>query len=83
MTAETRLIDLYMHHRTQQLMCLEFDVTHLKLDEVDSSFSGDYSSSDTFSINPFSQADCFGSAANQGDPSQPTPFMGVPKTSGS
>lgn len=33
-----RIIDLYMHHRTQQLMCLEFDMTHLKLDDVESSF---------------------------------------------
>ena len=44
-------------------MCLEFDVTHLKLDDVESSFSGDYS--DNFS---------------SGNDSQPTPFMGVPKT---
>ena len=33
-----RILDLYMHHRTQQLMCLEFDMTHLKLDDVESSF---------------------------------------------
>ena len=46
-----RIIDLYMHHRTQQLMCIEFDMTHLKLDEeAEQSFSGEYS--DNFSINP-------------------------------
>ena len=31
-------------------MSLEFDVTHLKVDEAESSFSGEYS--DNFSINP-------------------------------
>ena len=33
-------------------MCLEFDLTHLKLDESESSFSGEYS--DNFTINPSS-----------------------------
>ena len=67
----TRIVDLYLHHRTQQLMCLQFDLTHLKLDEAESFTSGDYS--DSFSINPFSN--------NEGgcDSTQPTPFMGVPK----
>ena len=49
----TRIIDIFLHHRTQQLMCLEFDLTHLKLDAAeDSSFSCDYS--DVLSINPSS-----------------------------
>ena len=33
-----RIIDLYMHHRTQQLMCLEFDMSHLKLADAEASF---------------------------------------------
>ena len=68
--ANTRIVDLYLHHRTQQLMCLEFDVTHLKLDEGESSFSGDYP--DTFLVNNP------GCAEEASDPSQPTPFMGAP-----
>lgn len=31
--AYTRIVDLYLHQRTQQLMCIEFDLTHLKLEE--------------------------------------------------
>ena len=40
------MIDLYMHHRTQQLMCLEFDMTHLKLADAEASFQ----SFDDFSV---------------------------------
>ena len=56
-------------------MCLEFDLTHLKLDESELSFSGEYS--DNFSINPSGNDP---SAAQQSQ--QPTPFMGVPKSKG-
>lgn len=52
-------------------MCLEFDLTHLKLDEAESSFSGEYS--DNFTINPSSGQEGVDSG------SQPTPFMGLPK----
>ena len=31
-------------------MCLEFDLTHLKLDDAESSFSGEYT--DNFSMTP-------------------------------
>lgn len=62
--ANTRLVDLYLHHRTQQLMCLEFDLTHLELDDAESSFSGEYS--DNFSCNQGGEC----------DPSQPVPFLG-------
>lgn len=53
--ANTRIIDLYLHHRTQQMMCLEFDLTHLKLDDAESSFSAEYS--DNFSINQCGECD--------------------------
>jgi len=49
-------------------MCLEFDLTHLKIDDTESSFSGEYS--DSLLINP------------QADETQPTPFMGVPNNLG-
>lgn len=52
-------------------MCLEFDLTHLKIGESgESSISGD-AYYDSFSINPSSA---------EGDTSQPTPFMGVAKS---
>jgi hypothetical protein len=53
-------------------MCLEFDVTHLKVDEAESSFSGEYS--DNFSLNP--------AADDTSSGNQPTPFMGVAKNQG-
>ena len=75
-TQETnaRFIDLYLHHRTQQLMCLEFDLTHMKLDDTESSFSGEFS--DNLSINPLH-------GEVDGNTDQPTPFLGVAKNSGS
>ena len=49
-------------------MCLEFDLTHLKIDDTESSFSGEYS--ENLLINPTA------------DEMQPTPFMGMQKNQG-
>ena len=66
--ANARLLEIYEHRVSQQMMCLEFDLTHLKLDETESSFPDDYFKN--FSINPHEEGP---------DSEQPTPFVDVQK----